>query len=76
MATAILLPKLGMAMTEGHLSEWTVSDGASVTSGDIIYHLESDKAVNEIEAPVSGTIRLRAAPDNTYAVGTLLAEIE
>jgi pyruvate/2-oxoglutarate dehydrogenase complex dihydrolipoamide acyltransferase (E2) component len=76
MITEILMPKLGMAMTEGHLSEWRVNDGAQVNAGEVIYCLESDKAVTEVEAPVSGTIRLRAEPDQTYAVGTLVAEIE
>ena len=76
MATEILIPKLGMAMAEGTLVEWAVADGAQVNAGDVIYHLEADKSINEVEAPVAGIIRLRVEPGQAYPVGTVIAEIE
>ena len=75
MSTPIHLPKLGMAMQEGTLVEWLVADGSTVNAGDPIYMLETDKVENEIEAPVSGTIRCLAAANETYPVGTLIGEI-
>jgi pyruvate/2-oxoglutarate dehydrogenase complex dihydrolipoamide acyltransferase (E2) component len=76
MTVQIFLPQLGFSMDEGKLVEWLVEDGAAVTEGAPIYTLEGDKAVQEIEAPASGRLRVVAAADATYPVGALLGEIE
>jgi len=75
MSTPILLPKLGFSMDEGTLAEWLVQDGARVEQGQPLYSLESDKSVNEIEAPASGILRIKAAAQETYKVGAELGEI-
>ena len=75
MATDLLLPKLGMGMEEGTITEWLVSDGAEVTSGQAIYSIESDKATQEIEAPVSGIIKIIAATDESLPIGSKIGEI-
>jgi pyruvate/2-oxoglutarate dehydrogenase complex dihydrolipoamide acyltransferase (E2) component len=75
MSTPILLPKLGFSMDEGTLAEWLVQDGAHVEKGQPLYSLESDKSVNEVEAPASGIVRIKAATGETYKVGTELGEI-
>ena len=38
----LLMPKLGLTMTEGLLSEWTVGPGDSVKTGDVMYVVETD----------------------------------
>ena len=76
MATDILLPKIGFAMSEGVLAEWLVADGAQVTEGQPIFALESDKSTNEVESPASGTLKIIATPGETYEVGALLGRIE
>lgn len=75
MTTQVLMPKLGFSMNEGTISEWLVADGASVKEGEALYALESDKSVQEIEAPVSGTLKIVAQSGEVYEVGALLAEI-
>lgn len=75
MTTQVLMPKLGFSMNEGTISEWLVDDGADVKEGEALYALESDKSVQEVEAPVSGTLKIIAQPGETYEVGALLAEI-
>jgi pyruvate/2-oxoglutarate dehydrogenase complex dihydrolipoamide acyltransferase (E2) component len=75
MSTPLTIPRLEMAMTEGVLAEWLVADGAQVTEGDPIYTLETGKAVQEIQAPVSGRLMQRAQPGETYPVGTDIGEI-
>lgn len=75
MVTQILLPKLGFSMNEGKLTEWLVPDGAEVSEGQPLYSLESDKSVQEVESPASGTLKIIASIDETYEVGTLLGEI-
>ncbi|MES2157974.1 MAG: lipoyl domain-containing protein [Pseudomonadota bacterium] len=76
MATDILLPKIGFSMTEAQIAEWLAEDGAQVTEGQPLYLLEADKSANEVESPASGTLRIIAAPGETYEVGTVLGTIE
>ncbi|TLX71333.1 biotin/lipoyl-binding protein [Pseudomonas nicosulfuronedens] len=75
MSTQVLLPKLGFSMNEGTLAEWLVADGGQVEEGQVLYALESDKSMQEIEAPASGTLKIIAQAGETYEVGTVLAEI-
>lgn len=75
MSTPILLPKLGFSVDEGTLAEWFVADGASVTAGQPLYSMESDKSVQEIEAPCSGVLRILEAAGGTFKVGTVIGEI-
>lgn len=76
MATEIILPKIGFSMSEGVLAEWLVADGAPVTEGAPLYTLESDKSATEVEAPVSGVLRILKPVGETYPVGTILGTIE
>jgi pyruvate/2-oxoglutarate dehydrogenase complex dihydrolipoamide acyltransferase (E2) component len=75
MSTEVLLPKIGFAMNDAVLSQWLIDDGAQVAAGQPLYSIESDKSVQEIESPASGTLRILAAVGESYAVGTVLAEI-
>jgi pyruvate/2-oxoglutarate dehydrogenase complex dihydrolipoamide acyltransferase (E2) component len=75
MATQVLLPKIGFSMNEGVLSQWLAEDGAEIRAGEPLYSLESEKSVEEIEAPASGTLKIIAQIGETYPVGTVLAEI-
>jgi pyruvate/2-oxoglutarate dehydrogenase complex dihydrolipoamide acyltransferase (E2) component len=77
MATPIAVPQLGWEMTEGTLVEWLVEPGAVVAAGDPLYVLETDKTENEIPAPISGVVKsITGVVGETYACGTLIAEIE
>jgi len=75
MSTVLTIPKLQMSTTEGTLAEWLVEDGAMVEAGQPIYALETDKSVQEIEAPESGKLVQKAAAGETYDVGTEIGEI-
>ena len=76
MATEVLFPKIGFSMEEGTLAEWLAADGASVKEGEPLYALESDKSVQEIESPASGTLKIIASVGEVYKVGDVLAMIE
>ena len=56
MATEILMPALSPTMEEGTLAKWLVKEGDSVSSGDIIAEIETDKATMEFEAVDEGVI--------------------
>ena len=75
MSTPLTIPRLEMAMTEGVLAEWLVTDGAQVKEGDPIYVLETGKAVQDVVAPVSGRLMHKAPAGETYPVGTDIGEI-
>jgi pyruvate/2-oxoglutarate dehydrogenase complex dihydrolipoamide acyltransferase (E2) component len=70
------MPKLGFSVNEANLVKWLVADGDLVKKDQPLYEIESEKSVQEIEAPADGRVRLLAAADAVYAVGTVLAEIE
>jgi pyruvate/2-oxoglutarate dehydrogenase complex dihydrolipoamide acyltransferase (E2) component len=75
MSVEILLPKIGFSMTEGEINEWLVADGATVTEGQPIYTLESDKAMQEVEAPASGVLQIIVEPKVMQPVGAVLGRI-
>ncbi len=75
MSTTLTIPKLQMSTTEGTLAEWLVEDGARVEVGQPIYCLETDKSVQEIEAPESGRLTQKVAAGETYPVGTEIGVI-
>jgi pyruvate dehydrogenase E2 component (dihydrolipoamide acetyltransferase) len=52
----ILMPALSPTMTEGGLAKWHVKEGDTVSSGDLIAEIETDKATMEVEAVEEGTI--------------------
>lgn len=56
MTVDLLMPKLGLTMTEGVLLEWKVAPGDSFTRGDILFVVETDKAATDIEAEADGRL--------------------
>ncbi|MBO6638984.1 MAG: pyruvate dehydrogenase complex E1 component subunit beta [Roseitalea sp.] len=52
----ILMPALSPTMEEGNLAKWLKKEGDSVTAGDVIAEIETDKATMEVEAVDEGTI--------------------
>lgn len=75
MSTEVRIPQIGFSMQEGTLVEWLVPDGGQVEAGAALYTLELDKAVQEVAAPASGTLKIHAATGQSYPVGALIAEI-
>ncbi len=56
MPTEILMPALSPTMEEGTLAKWLVKEGDTVSSGDLLAEIETDKATMEFEAVDDGTI--------------------
>ncbi len=56
MATEILMPALSPTMEEGTLSKWLVKEGDTVSAGDILAEIETDKATMEFEAVDEGIL--------------------
>ncbi len=56
MATQVLMPALSPTMTEGKIAKWTKAVGDTVSSGDVLCEIETDKATMEVEAVDEGTL--------------------
>lgn len=57
MAKLVLMPKLGLTMTEGRIVKWYKDEGDKVNKGDILFEVETDKLTNNIEADIDGVLR-------------------
>lgn len=78
MAIEIVMPKLGWTMEEGVLTEWVKKDGDPVRTGEILFTVESDKALQEVEAFDEGILRIppdSPVPGSIVKVGGLLAYV-
>ncbi|MEM7240278.1 MAG: pyruvate dehydrogenase complex E1 component subunit beta [Pseudomonadota bacterium] len=68
MPVQVLMPALSPTMEEGNLAKWLVKEGDTVSSGDIIAEIETDKATMEVEAVDEGTIGKILIAEGTEAV--------
>jgi pyruvate dehydrogenase E2 component (dihydrolipoamide acetyltransferase) len=77
MATELKMPALSPTMEEGTLAKWLVKEGDTVSSGDILAEIETDKATMEFEAVDEGTVAKILVPEGTdgVKVGTAIALI-
>ena len=75
MAIEIFMPALSPTMEEGTLATWLVKEGDTVSSGDVIAEIETDKATMEVEAIDEGKIAkiLVDSGSENVKVGTLIA---
>jgi len=63
MPVEIVMPKLGLTMTEGLIVEWRKKEGDPVTKGDILFVLETEKVTYEVEAPEAIPLQADAIQD-------------
>ena len=68
MATEVLMPALSPTMEEGTLAKWLVKEGDSVSSGDILAEIETDKATMEFEAVDDGIVGKILVAEGTEGV--------
>ncbi len=64
----ILMPALSPTMEEGVLAKWHVKEGDTVSAGDVIAEIETDKATMEVEAVDEGVIGKIVVPEGSAAV--------
>lgn len=62
MANVLVMPKLGLTMTEGTIAKWHKTEGDPVKAGELLYEVETDKLTNEIEAKEGGILRKIIVP--------------
>ncbi len=57
MPTVVTMPKWGLTMTAGTVTGWVASEGETVSAGAPLLTVETEKAVNDVEAPADGVLR-------------------
>ncbi|MFM7120211.1 MAG: E3 binding domain-containing protein, partial [Gammaproteobacteria bacterium] len=75
MPTPIYLVKVGMNMTEGVVEEWYIPDGGSVTKGQLLYRLETEKVNLDVDAELDGTVKHVVAEGVTMKQGDIVGYI-
>lgn len=68
MATEILMPALSPTMTEGALARWLKKEGDTISAGDVLAEIETDKATMEVEAAEEGILGRILVQEGTQGV--------
>jgi len=77
MSIPIVMPQLGLTMTEGTVSEWLKASGERVLKNEPLFIVSTDKADMEVESLVEGTLgQIIVQAGHTVPVGTTLAYVE
>ena len=73
----LTMPRLRPEMERGVLCAWLKEEGDAVQAGEPLYEIETDKVVNQIEAPEGGILRKQLREEgDTVDVGTPVAVLE
>ncbi|MBU5434269.1 biotin/lipoyl-containing protein [Pseudoflavonifractor sp. MSJ-37] len=77
MEKKIEMPKLRPEMESGVLCAWLKEEGDTVSAGEPLFEIETDKVVNQIEATASGVLKKQLAEEgDTVKVDTAVAVME
>lgn len=76
MAHTVVMPKLGLTMTEGRIAMWLKNEGDAIKAGDGLFEVETDKLTNTVEANADGVLlKILHARDETVPCLTPIAFI-
>ncbi len=77
MLQEIVMPQLGLTMTEGSVSSWLKKPGEKVQRGEILFLVQTDKVEMEVESFVTGMVdSILVDPEVVVKVGTVIATVE
>ena len=77
MVIELKLPKSGMGITEGTIEKWFKAEGEAITQGEILVEIETAKAIEEVESPITGVLKtILLAEGDTGEVETPIALLE
>jgi pyruvate/2-oxoglutarate dehydrogenase complex dihydrolipoamide acyltransferase (E2) component len=73
----VRMPPVGQTSDELRIVSWLKREGDTVTAGEMLFEVETDKATLEVEATRSGTLaEIVHGADETVATGTVIAYID
>jgi pyruvate dehydrogenase E2 component (dihydrolipoamide acetyltransferase) len=75
MPTEVYLVKVGMNMTEGVVEEWYIPDGGTVSEGELLYRLETEKVNLDVDAEATGIVKHLVGEGITKEPGDIVGYI-
>jgi len=72
MAIEVTMPKLGLTMETGKISEWKKKDGEQVKKGEILLVVETEKITYEVESPGDGILKIVVPAEGEVPVAELI----
>ncbi len=72
----LTVPAAGESITSANVAKWRKNDGDTVTKGEVLVTLETDKVSNELEAPVSGVLKIISPEGEEVSIGAVIATIQ
>ncbi len=72
----IIMPKMGMTMTEGQIVKWLKKDGEKVVKGEAVANIETDKIANTVNAPIDGILHITEEEGTELPVAGIMGYIE
>jgi pyruvate dehydrogenase E2 component (dihydrolipoamide acetyltransferase) len=73
----VVLPKVALTMTEATMVEWFKKEGETISKGELLFSMETDKTELEVESPGDGILRdVKYGPGDTVQAGAVVAKIE
>lgn len=76
MSLEIKIPAVGESVTSGMISAWLKKEGDTVSRGDALFTLETDKVSTEVTADAAGTLRIKAQAGAEVKIGEVVGFIE
>ena len=76
MATEIIIPNVGESITSANVACWHKQDGESVSKGEVVLTIETDKVSNDLTADADGTLRIQVQEGEEVAIGAVVAVID
>lgn len=73
MAHEIIMPQLGLTMTEGAVTTWLKQPGERIEKGEMLFTVETDKVEMEVESTGTGFVNTVAEPGKMVPVGSVIA---
>lgn len=77
MTIELKIPKTGMGISEGMIKKWLKFEGDAVGKGEVLVEIETAKAIEEIESPVTGTLKkILLVEDQSADIGEVIAILD
>ena len=77
MTIELTIPKTGMGIAEGTIQKWLKAEGEAIVKGEVLVEIETAKALEEVEAPISGVLKkIVIAELESADVGTVIALLD
>lgn len=76
MAHEIRVPNFGESIRESTVAQWLKRDGEQVTKGEAIVTLDTEKASTDLQAEVSGVLRIQVSAGTDVPIGAVIGTIE